>query len=483
VCVCVCLCVCVCAWSWVEWYTGLSTAWNASRFGLRHGDRAKVLPAGANSQRGQKRRKVHSNKWFLENAINLSFDIVGKVAPSRVGDVGNTRRRSDISSGSAGLHKLALAKPCKALLQSGFLLGLVIARNYDCTPLQVFYGLLAGLVMDFGRYLWQSPDTGKWELKSLAEFRQLKGANFKPKYGVLEIMASLDSLWWKNSSGQSCHEEILNAPCVLAQANASTLYNALELVSPNLDRQSIHELSERVECFLMYECPDAVRSNGRTIKYTRIVLPDNCMHVGGKCSGHVGHLIVEDAIDEKALIGDVYALQFICHLASHFNTLVATAREFIFRHGERIPGAPPPEFATHTKAILKHTLRYYNDLIRARLDYGANISNPSEGVKPGKSEGSLSAAEEQVLAKFNGDITRKTPEYYLDGRVVDDGIVADEQIAAALNAGFFQGEKDTMPHCNRWGSCMESTARIGGGVMVQLNNSKCAIYIYIYIFK
>jgi hypothetical protein len=220
---------------------------------------------------------------------------------------------------------------------------------------------------------------------------------------------------------------------------------------------------------MVTEFPDAAPVNGLKGKKTAAMLPPNCFHVQGKCCCHVYHLIVEDSMEEKLIIGDMHAVQFVTHLSSHFNRLIATARDALFQNMQLKDGPMPLRLELHIRAVLQHTVRQFDNHTRSRLKYSESLSDPSVPEHAARNAERTDKACDQVVASFRGDIRSKTPEYYLDGREGEPqdlkSDIADEMTAAALNAGFLEGTGDTLLAANRWGTCAASAARMGGGFM------------------
>jgi hypothetical protein len=454
-------------------YKGLASAWNGSRFGLRHGDRAQSLsnssslklrtPAG-------RRRTVNENKWHLRNVVLFSYRDIGKHAPHRKTDVGDSRRPLDALVGSVALHDAALTRKQRSVMKDDVRSGLVINRNHDATPINATFGSFAIQLADFARYLHKRED-GKWILKSLEAMREIRGASFQPRFGVVEFFVQRDTICYLDESGKQCNRTFMCKPCILSKSNASTIFNALEQSNPVLDLESLAAIAERVKLVLISECPDGLPANGRKMKATHERLGSNILYVKGHCVGHVGHLIIEDGMSEKEVIGDMHAIQYIAHIPSTFNRMVATARRFILEHLELHSGPPPIEYAQHTSAVLRHTIRRYADYVRGRLDISTALRtggvDAADVSKVSKREAPLSIACERILVTWNGDVRKKKPSYWLNGRdPAERETIVNEMTASALHGGLLQGERNCLPSTNKWGTCAEAGARASAGFMI-----------------
>lgn len=131
-------------------------------------------------------------------------------------------------------------------------------------------------------------------------------------------------------------------------------------------------------------------------------------------------------------------------------------------------GDPPARCARHTKVVLRFTIRRYSDLLRSRVDYGFGLGTIEVTASSKfKGEDSLELACDHLEQKFNGDIRLACVEFYLRGRPRDEvEDIGNELTAASMHAGLLQGDRNTLPSSNRWGSCLEAAARVGGGFMI-----------------
>ena len=183
-------------------------------------------------------------------------------------------------------------------------------------------------------------------------------------------------------------------------------------------------------------------------------------------------MVITDSIDEKNLIGDLVAIEFTAHVPNTFNRMVVAFRAWLHRDLELHEGAPPERFLQHTRHVLKYTLFRFRELIRGRLTYAPDgqVVSTQDGSQPhcrsSCRPGSLDVALAVLQEKWSGDIRLKRPQFWLNGRDrAERAEICDEMAAAAINAGLLQGDRDTLPSTNRWGTCLEAGARLGAGIM------------------
>ena len=148
---------------------------------------------------------------------------------------------------SAALHLSAISERINNF-NSKPPLGLVLNRAHDATPVNMLFGTLVNQLMEFARYLVRRTDGPGWELKTLEAFQALKGNRVKPRFGVLELHVSQDSIAWTDELGTTRKAVIVNPPKFLANATASVIFRACENANPAFCIDAIKDIASKVGC-------------------------------------------------------------------------------------------------------------------------------------------------------------------------------------------------------------------------------------------
>jgi hypothetical protein len=358
---------------------------------------------------------------------------------------------------------------------SGFAL---VTRGFDATPVKVFFGDLAKEICPHAKYLVRQEDDSGWRLVDLQTYKQLKGkrfAKFLPKWGVVDLFAQEASIHLSVNRAAGSDRAVLDGqficpPCVLGGTNGSVMFNALEKLCPGVDQHQIARLSGSRKLVMIHGFPDSCRANKRLLAHIEDLCAShpNVLVVFGSCTVHLVRLVIAGGSAEFAIVGDLYAVEYISHLPSHYNRMATCLRRYIRRTLELFPGCPPAEYAVHTGAVLDHTLRREKDLTRARLDY--EYATGLSSTSASNEEKVVEDVCAKLLAAFPGDIRSPQPQWYCGDVPVDDvnkDDIADLQCRAALDAGVVAtmgGGK--FPSKGRWGSVIKSATRAGTGFML-----------------
>jgi len=131
--------------------------------------------------------------------------------------------------------------------------------------------------------------------------------------------------------GQEESRSVLSPPCILTHCNASTLHTGIDRVAPVCKQENIEHITNG-KPYVMHEVPDGHKANKRKTLNTAKNLPPHGFHSTYSCCVHVSHLIIEEGTDEKKLVGDIHAVQFISHVTSIFNRSVAAARAWLRKY-------------------------------------------------------------------------------------------------------------------------------------------------------
>ena len=132
-----------------------------------------------------------------------------------------------------------------------------------------------------------------------------------------------------------------------------------------------------------------------------------------KCCVHNVHRIIVTAIPESDFIGDLYAVKFIAHLCSYYNTMYRGLRclvnlelEVLLR--EEVLDAEYEAWQVHNDNILRHTLSRHILFTRGRL---------GPDCKPARGEEAAMAVYEKCRLFINGDARRRCCNMVLTAEV------------------------------------------------------------------
>jgi len=69
----------------------------------------------------------------------------------------------------------------------------------------------------------------------------------------------------------------------------------------------------------------------------------NIFHVTIFCVVHILRLIMVGSTRESVLVGDLYAIEYIAHLPTHYQTMVSAFRSWVRARLQLVAGDPPDE--------------------------------------------------------------------------------------------------------------------------------------------
>ena len=295
--------------------------------------------------------------------------------------------------------------------------------------------------------------------------------SFTPKYGLLEILAALHRVRWKDASGQRHAEKIYCMPVAIEKGNASTIWTALETATPEMSLSRICEIASKVKMLIVHEVPDSCRANKRVMGFRSVNLPVNALHSKLPCCGHILHLIITDAprgtkLHEDDVVGDVYASEYVGRCPTLRNKMMLALRTFLSHpdQGLRVIDdgrQPRAEDRQHLEGVLRCT-------IRRRLEMDA-----------GPSESTINDLCERVGLVFNGDLRLPYPVHIkvLQTEHMDRNDLIEFALTVVRDAKLIPGMGSQMPSKIKWGSmlqalerqCAGSQAIIASGIRRELN--------------
>ena len=195
-------------------------------------------------------------------------------------------------------------------------------------------------------------------------------------------------------------------------------------------------------------------------------MPPNCLYGKMLCTAHIVHLIIDET---NQLVGDVYAMELVCRVPRHRNTLLANLRSYLQKHMRIVNDgrAPRPEDMRNVDAILEYTVRRHYRHIRARL---ASSNDPELALQPGKGEAEGEEACRRLRLVFNGDPSLPHPCHIRthETKTMSDDEIIDLALDALVRARVIPGLSSMLPSKSRWGSMMTALERQAGGFL--LNN-------------
>ena len=442
-------------------YSKLAGAWNRCN-GLRFGERA--MPSGPASTWVGKRGAVDPRKWCFRNVIYSGWEATMLNKSATDGAVGQTRRKLDLLNGVASLCDDALSEASQlSILKAAS--PIVIGVAHDATPRQVSFGTHAESICTHARYIVRKPDGIGWRTVSYDHFLQLKGARMKPKFGVLEIFGQRHSIAFQDEDGLEVNQHIVTKPFVLMAGTASCIFRAEQLGAEQINFNALFQIARSVPAIMVFECCDHCKANKRKVKRCADLVaaadaPGNLYYESSSCGSHDCHTIISEYNHEAQIIGDIHAVEYIAHLPSLYNMIVAGVHRFLLNNlviHEDIE--PPDDYRRHTAAILDMSL------MRMRLHVRGNMDDDPFDLTNASWVAEKDDACKQVLDLFNGDVRLDQPEFF-GKRGVSRDEVCDQMVAAALNAGLIPGMRSDMPSTIKWGSCSKAMCRQVAGFMI-----------------
>ena len=213
---------------------------------------------------------------------------------------------------------------------------------------------------------------------------------------------------WK--SGEEWHHKEIKVPPRLVQNTGASVTNrAVETGVPQLSVASLSELAKKLRFLLLNEVPDNATANVRKKAHTSTLLRPNMFYAPAGCAGHKCHRIMTNATNEDHVIGDVYAVDFVCHIPSHQNKILREFFKMVDDGLEVVDRPPIPEFVEHTKGILRHTVLRNVEFTRGRLD--ADL----ESILPGRLRDDADNMLSKAATFINGDPRLSTLCHFENG--------------------------------------------------------------------
>lgn len=395
--------------------------------------------------------------------MRLAFRcIAGRERSGIAGGIGQTRRTLEclavISSLARRSQRDAFAS---AFRPTG---GVVIDRRFDATPVLVQFGMVGDQLRRFARYLMQCPQTGKWLLLRLEDYRRLRGMRVRPQFGVVELLAQNASIRWLDEHGVRNPESIFVPPCAVASSCASNIWQALQALAPETDDAALVALSNRVRIAILHDVADSCAANLRLIAFVASRLPSNMLHVHVPCVAHVVHLILtgspSDCASESTAIGDVYAGELIGRIPTHHERMIANVKVWLERelviHDD---GRQPSEVdRCHFEGVLENTLLRYVNHVRGRL---LQTDDPASTLSSPKVLQRLEDGCAKLKAFFNGDLRLPYPQHIVcdSTRGLSRPELVEMGTRAIIDSCLIPGLMSALPSKSRWGSMLECLQR------------------------
>lgn len=287
----------------------------------------------------------------------------------------------------------------------------------------------------------------------------------KPKFGVLEIFGQRHSIAFQDEDGLEVNQHIVTRPFVLMAGTASCIFRAEQLGAEQINFNALFQIARSVPAIMVFECCDHCKANKRKVKRCADLVaaadaPGNLYYKSSSCGSHDCHTIISEYNHEAQIIGDIHAVEYIAHLPSLYNMIVAGVHRFLLNNlviHEDIE--PPDDYRRHTAAILDMSL------MRMRLHVRGNMDDDPFDLTNASWVAEKDDACKQVLDLFNGDVRLDQPEFF-GKRGVSRDEVCDQMVAAALNAGLIPGMRSDMPSTIKWGSCSKAMCRQVAGFMI-----------------
>eukprot|EP00959_Pyramimonas_sp_CCMP1952_P458416 9476581-Pyramimonas_sp.AAC.2 len=133
----------------------------------------------------------------------------------------------------------------------------------------------------YNRYEFGTP--ARWKALKLPDYLKTVGrVRVLPKFGVLELFAQSINIASLDASGLQKAFRLIVPPCVLKQANSSTVFRAFEQGFEPLNLTGISDISLKVGFVMISETPDNHRVNTRThvVVVSPIIFSSVVVHVG-----------------------------------------------------------------------------------------------------------------------------------------------------------------------------------------------------------
>ena len=451
----------------VERLTSLRHIWNRSVV-LRAGDRVAV---GQVRRRGSAKFK-HPNQWDMNAILAIAYSNIGKSAPVssmfRVGDVRGAHGGSIMQAMTAvaGLTQALQTRELSKVLQNikadaETSRCLVLLSHYDATPMKCAFGVQASELVPIARFFHWDETNNRWEALRAEKFRAIAQRGL-PNRGVLEVFQQRMEVCWATRKGVH-QQNYLVPPRILPDQRASAVMAAVESGIPEFSIGALTELCRDLRVIILAECPDASTACRRKLWATHARLPDRVLYVPGTCAAHQIHRVICHN-DGKAIVSDVYAMKYVCHLASHSLWLYRKLQQWVEDNleitvGVEVSKVDMAQWRRHTQDVLEHSLFRRAHRTRARQDH--IVSDDPAELRAAVDEKKLQRRASMILEMCNADIRLPKPRHIEVGccpggpeEVKSKFLLAlTEGVGALLN-------KSGLPAEAKWGSMAAANSEL-----------------------
>jgi hypothetical protein len=451
----------------VERLTSLRHIWNRSVV-LRAGDRVAV---GQVRRRGSAKFK-HPNQWDMDAILAIAYSNIGKSAPVssmfRVGDVRRAHGGSIMQAMTAvaGLTQALQTRELSKVLQNikadaETSRCLVLLSHYDATPMKCAFGVQASELVPIARFFHWDETNNRWEALRAEKFRAIAQRGLSIR-GVLEVFQQRMEVCWATRKGVH-QQNYLVPPRILPDQRASAVMAAVESGIPEFSIGALTELCRDLRVIILAECPDASTACRRKLWATHARLPDRVLYVPGTCAAHQIHRVICHN-DGKAIVSDVYAMKYVCHLASHSLWLYRKLQQWVEDNleitvGVEVSKVDMAQWRRHTQDVLEHSLFRRAHRARARQDH--IVSDDPAELRAAVDEKKLQRRASMILEMCNADIRLPKPRHIEVGccpggpeEVKSKFLLAlTEGVGALLN-------KSGLPAEAKWGSMAAANSEL-----------------------
>jgi hypothetical protein len=273
------------------------------------------------------------------------------------------------------------------------------------------FGVLASQLIPTARFFSWNAAGNRWEAMRAERFRVITQRGL-PNRGVLEVFQQRMEVCW--ATRQGVHKQnYLVPPRILPDQRASALMAAVESGIPELSNGALAGLSRDLRVIILAECPDASTACRRKLWATHARLPDRVLYVPGTCAAHQIHRVICHN-DGKAIVSDLYAMTYVCHMASHSLWLYRKLQHWVEDNLEITVGAEVSQvdmaqWRRRTQHVLEHSLLRRAHRTRARQEHAVD-DDPAE-LRVAANEKQLQRRSSMILEMCNADIRLPKPRH------------------------------------------------------------------------
>ena len=338
---------------------------------------------------------------------------------------------------------------------------LVLLSHYDATPMKCAFGVQASELVPIARFFHWDETNNRWEALRAEKFRAIAQRGL-PNRGVLEVFQQRMEVCWATRKGVH-QQNYLVPPRILPDQRASAVMAAVESGIPEFSIGALTELCRDLRVIILAECPDASTACRRKLWATHARLPDRVLYVPGTCAAHQIHRVICHN-DGKAIVSDVYAMKYVCHLASHSLWLYRKLQQWVEDNleitvGVEVSKVDMAQWRRHTQDVLEHSLFRRAHRTRARQDH--IVSDDPAELRAAVDEKKLQRRASMILEMCNADIRLPKPRHIEVGccpggpeEVKSKFLLAlTEGVGALLN-------KSGLPAEAKWGSMAAANSEL-----------------------